>query len=194
MKELTSRQRQIVDISINIISERGIQDLTMKNLSSELGISEPAIYRHFESKQKILIAVLESFKHQNKLINEYVPYEGETAFQHLTRSIEMIMNKFNKNPAMSAVIFSEEIFQNQSELSEMVMNIMNSTIEFFTNLIDKGQKDNSIRSDIRKEELNVIVIGSVRHIVTVWRMSGFSIDLNESGKKLIKSLEVMIAS
>ena len=166
----------------------------MKNLSSELGISEPAIYRHFESKQKILIAVLESFKHQNKLINENIPYEGETAFQHLTRSIEMIMNKFNKNAAMSAVIFSEEIFQNQSELSGMVKNIMNSTTEFFTNLLQKGQEDGSIRLDIAKEDLSVIVMGSIRHIVTVWRLSGFSVDLDKSGKKLIKSLEVLIAS
>ena len=126
MNELTSRQRQIIDISIKIISERGIQDLTMKNLSNELGISEPAIYRHFESKQKILIAVLESFKHQNKLINENPPHEGETAFQHLTRSIEMIMNKFNKNPAMSAVIFSEEIFRHDPRLSERVSRIMDT--------------------------------------------------------------------
>ncbi len=194
MKELTNRQKQIIDISIKIISERGIQDLTMKNLSKELGITEPAIYRHFESKQKILIAVLDSFKHQNKLINENIQNEGETAFQHLQRSIEMIMKKFNKNPAMSAVIFSEEIFQNQSELSELVKNIMNSTIAFFTQLLEKGQQDGSIRSDIGKDELSVIVMGSIRHIVTVWRLSGFTVDLNKNAEKLIKSLEVMIAS
>ena len=194
MQELSSRQKQIIDISINIISKRGIQELTMKNLSSELGISEPAIYRHFESKQKILIAVLDSFKHQNKLINENVPLEGETAFQHLLRSIEMIMKRINKYPAMSAVIFSEEIFQNESELSEMVMKIMNTTVDFFAELIEKGHKDNSIRCDIEKEELSIIVIGSIRQIVTVWRLSGFSFDLNVSGQKIIKSLEVMIGA
>ncbi len=194
MNELTNRQRQIIEISINIISGRGIQDLTMKNLSGELGISEPAIYRHFESKQKILIAVLDSFKHQNKLINENTQNKDETAFQHLQRSIKIIMNKFSQNPAMSVVIFSEEIFQNQSELSGMVKNIMNSTIEFFTNLLQKGQEDGSIRKDITKEDLSVIVMGSIRHIVTVWRLSGFSVDLDKSGKKLIKSLEVLIAS
>ena len=193
MSDLSSRQKQIIDISIKIISERGIQDLTMKNLSSELGISEPAIYRHFESKQKILVAVLESFRHQNKLINENVPLEGETAFMHIQRSIGMIINRFNANPAMSAVIFSEENFQNQNELSDMVMNIMNSTIEFFTRLIQKGQEDGSIRTDIGKDELGVIVMGSLRHIVTVWRLSGFSVDLNKSGQKLVKSLELMIA-
>ena len=194
MNELTSRQRQIIDISINIISGRGIQELTMKNLSSELGISEPAIYRHFESKQKILIAVLDSFKHQNKLIDENVPHEGETSFKHLQRSIEMIMDKFKKNPAMSAVIFSEEIFQNQSELSGMVKNIMKSTIAFFTNLLQRGQEDGSIRADIGKEDLSVIVMGSIRHIVIVWRLSGFSVDLDRSGQKLIKSLEVLIGA
>ena len=194
MKDLTKRQKQIIDISINIISERGIQVLTMKNLSNELGISEPAIYRHFESKQKILVAVLDSFKHQNKLIHENIPLEGESAFNHITRSIEMIMNRFNKNHAMSAVIFSEEIFQNQNELSEMVSNIMNTTIGFFTNLLQKGQIDGSIRSDIGIDELSIIVMGSIRHIVTVWRLSGFSSNLCESGNKLIKSLEVIIAA
>ncbi len=194
MKDLTKRQQQIIEISINIISDRGIQDLTMKNLSSKLGISEPAIYRHFDSKQKILVAVLDSFKHQNKLIHENVPKESESAFQHLTRSIEMIMNRFNKYPAMSAVIFSEEIFQNQNELSLMISNIMNTTIGFFTNLLEKGQDDGSVRSDIGIDELSIVVMGSIRHIVTVWRLSGFSSNLIDSGNKLIKSLEVMIAA
>jgi len=193
MKDLTKRQKQIIEISINIISERGIQDLTMKNLSGKLGISEPAIYRHFESKQKIIIAVLDSFKHQNKLIDENKPREGETSFQYLQRTIEMIMSKFKNNPAMSAVIFSEEIFQNQSELSGMVKIIMNSTIEFFTKLLQNGQKDESIRSDILKEDLAVIVMGSIRHVVTTWRLSGFTADLDKNGKNLIKSLEVLIA-
>ena len=166
----------------------------MKNLSKELGISEPAIYRHFESKQKILISVLDSFQHQNKIIHENFRLEGETSFNHLQRSIQMIMHRLNNNPAMSAVIFSEEIFQGENELSEIVTKLMNSTTEFFTNLIALGQKDNSIRSDVTKEDLSIIVSGSLRHIVTVWRMSGFAIDLRESGKKLAKTLETVIGT
>ncbi len=194
MQELSKRQKQIIDISIHIISERGLQDLTMKNLSHELGISEPAIYRHFESKQKIIIAVLESFKHQNRLIETPLPIDGEQSFLHLTKYIEMIIKRLKDNPALSAVIFSEDIFQNQTELSDLVKNIMNSTILFFMNLIDKGQQDGSIRSDIEKDDLSVIVMGSLRQIVTVWRLSGFSIDLIESGNKLNRTLGVLIAS
>jgi len=191
--ELSSRQKQIINVSINIISKKGLRELTMKNISREIGISEPAIYRHYDSKQKILIAVLESFKHQNKLIDNNLILEGESSYEHLMRTITMIINKLKSNPAMSAVIFSEETFQNDNELSDIVTSIMNSTIEYFTNLLEKCQKDGSIRSDIGKEDLSVIVLGSIRHIVTVWRLSGFSIDLNESGQKLIKTMEVLVS-
>ncbi len=192
MQDLSKRQIQIIDYSIKIISERGIQELTMKNLSGELGISEPAIYRHFDNKQEILMAVLESFKHRNRLINDGNSNEEMTAFQHLQWVISGIFMKFAGNPAIAAVIFSEEIFHSESELAEMILGMMSSNKEFFQELIEKGQTDGSIRSDIRADELNIMVVGSVRYLVTVWRLSGLSFDLNESGDKLLKSWEVMM--
>ncbi|MDA3939781.1 MAG: hypothetical protein PF693_10780, partial [Spirochaetia bacterium] len=83
--------------------------------------------------------------------------------------------------------------QNQSELSEMVLELMNSNIMFFTRLIKRGQMDKSIRKDVEAGELSVIILGSIRHLVTVWRLSGFILDLNYSGKKLLRSLELMMA-
>ena len=59
---LTDRQQEIIDTSLEIISTIGIQGLTIKNLSKRIGISEPAIYRHYENKISILLAILDYFK------------------------------------------------------------------------------------------------------------------------------------
>ena len=193
MPELSSRQIQIIEASILIISEGGIQDLTMKNISKALGISEPAIYRHFENKQQIIMTMLESFKYQNKLISSGSIPEGVTGLEYLLETITGVFHKFIENPAISAVVFSEEIFQNENELSEMIREMMNDNNLFFTKNIMIGQADGSIRSDLDAEELSIIVMGSVRHLVTDWRLSEFSFDLLESGKKLLKSLEVLIS-
>ena len=64
MNNLTERQKEIVKTSIDIISDRGIQNLTIKNLSKKIGISEPAIYRHFKNKMEILLSVLSRFENQ----------------------------------------------------------------------------------------------------------------------------------
>ena len=67
-KMLSERQEQIIKASIDLIDNNGIQGFTIKNLSKAIGISEPAIYRHFESKFEILATILEIFKRQENKI------------------------------------------------------------------------------------------------------------------------------
>ena len=55
---LSERQLQIIEESIKLIDNKGIQGFTIKNLSKEIGISEPGIYRHFESKFVFFIKML----------------------------------------------------------------------------------------------------------------------------------------
>jgi len=66
---LSERQHQIIEESINIIDEKGIQGLTIKNLSKAIGISEPGIYRHFESKTEILLSILNNFKEMAEMLS-----------------------------------------------------------------------------------------------------------------------------
>ena len=61
MMRLTVRQNQIIDAALQLTSAGGIQNLTIKNVSSRLGITEPAIYRHFAGKSEIVKALIESF-------------------------------------------------------------------------------------------------------------------------------------
>ena len=58
MNELSKRQKEIINAALKLISEGGIQALTMKNLAKMLEITEPALYRHFENKHDILLNVL----------------------------------------------------------------------------------------------------------------------------------------
>ncbi|MBT3303065.1 MAG: TetR/AcrR family transcriptional regulator, partial [Bacteroidetes bacterium] len=64
----TDRQKEIVEVALELITEKGIQGLTIKNLSKKIGISEPAIYRHFDNKIQILISILEFFKDNTEQI------------------------------------------------------------------------------------------------------------------------------
>ena len=72
MTELTDKQKQIVEAAIELISEKSIQGLTIKNLSQKIGLTEGAIYRHFESKLDILLTILYSFQNEARnLLGNY---------------------------------------------------------------------------------------------------------------------------
>ncbi len=44
-KTLTPRQAEIVDAALKLIAEQGIQHLTIRNLSTAIGVTEAALYR-----------------------------------------------------------------------------------------------------------------------------------------------------
>ena len=84
----TERQQEIISTALDLISEKGIQGLTIKNLSKKLGITEPAIYRHFENKIQILIALLDLLKKNTSVIFEAELNSDETAVRKVERLFE----------------------------------------------------------------------------------------------------------
>ncbi len=193
MNTLTERQREIVDASIEIISKKGIQNLTIKNLSKKIGFSEPAIYRHFESKMEILLTILSMFENKMRKFNTLINSDKNSSLKQLNSIYRNLFSNFSKNPVLASVIFSEEIFQDDKRLSEKIYSIMDFNFEFILSIIKSGQRNGEIRLDIGAEQLVLIIMGSLRLIVKKWTLSDHSFNLKKDGEKLWKSINTMLS-
>ena len=189
----TERQKEITEVALELISEKGIQGLTIKNLAKKIGITEPAIYRHFNSKIDILIAVLDLFKQNTEEL-----FEKE--FNNDRKSIDKIEHLFTRHfatfsatPALVSVIFSEEIFRSEPVLIEKISEVMGKNDKIFTAIINNGQKTGEIRTDIEANHLSTLILGALRLFVKKWQLSTFSFDLSEEGKHLIDSIKLLIS-
>lgn len=60
----SERKAQVVEEATRLFSQHGYDKVTVKQLAGACGISEPAVYRHFESKSAIYEAVLDSLQHR----------------------------------------------------------------------------------------------------------------------------------
>lgn len=192
MENLTDRQSQIVSESINLISEMGIQGLTIKNLAKKIGVSEPAIYRHFSNKMEILLTILDSFKQDKQLVLTKISLNQISSMQKLETIYLHQFRTFTQNPALAAVIFSEEIFTNDDRLSEKVYQIMETKQEILRTIFEEGQRSREIRDDIPAEQIALIIMGSLRLLVTQWRLTQFSFSLEEKGIDLWHSVRKLI--
>ncbi len=191
-RNITDRQQEIIKVSLELISESGIQSLTIKNLAKRIGFAESAIYRHYDNKIQILIGILDLFKQSSESL-----FSGQLNVNaHTTVKIEQLfMNhfrKFSDNPSLVAVIFSEEIFRNEIELTEKVKGIMNKTVKTLETIIEAGQKKGEIRDDIAPTHLSVMIMGSLRMFVKQWQMSNYNFDLIEKGSELINSVKILL--
>jgi AcrR family transcriptional regulator len=59
-KVVEDRREQIIDAALRVFSQKGFTSATNKNIAREAGITPGLIYYYFESKEKLLQAVIES--------------------------------------------------------------------------------------------------------------------------------------
>jgi AcrR family transcriptional regulator len=185
---LSKKQEEIIEKSILIIDEKGIQGLTIKNLAKAIGTSEPAIYRHFDSKFAILCAILNVFK-ENISQNAYLISQNTAdPFDKMQFFYGNILNRFVKNPSLISVIFSEEIFQNETRLAEKIMEIQQLNEEIVKNLLENLKQTKQISQNTDIETFSLLFFGSLRHLVRQWKFGGHKFDLVEKGNILFATL------
>jgi len=189
----SERQAEIIEKSIEIIADKGIQGLTIKNLSKEIGISEPAIYRHFESKTAILIAILSTFEDMAEMLGLLMGNSEDTAIEKIEYLFSKMTDVFTGTPSLVSVIFSEEIFKNEDVLKQKITAILNKNEETIENIIKIGQEKGEVRTDIDFKNIALIFMGSLRLLVKRWDLNEYNFDLKEEGSKLTKSLQTIIA-
>ncbi len=194
MAEFTARQKEIIDAAIKLMHQGGIQHLTMKNIAEQLGISEPAIYRHFKNKRELLLSMLAQFKQRSGDHLRHARSLNTSGLKQLETIFLEHLGQFTTHPHMTAVVFSEEAFQDDKRLSEEVFSVMTTAHDMITDIISQAQQNKEIRSDIPKEHFALMILGTLRMLVKRWRLSGYSFDLKQESIHVWNSLKTLLVS
>ena len=191
MESLTKRQNEIVKASIKLISIGGVQHFTMKALAAQLGVTEPAIYRHFSSKRDIFIAMLLMIEETNKKFKKEIE-ENKPSLSLIEKMFVQNSKFFNENPEISSIIFSEEIFQNSKTLADKILNITKERNRLTLIVMDEIQKKGEIRDDVSAKKLTLMIIGTLRLEISTWKLSGFSYDLTEEVQETWAAIRTLL--
>ena len=87
MKAVINRKQQILEFATEAFSRDGFDRVTVKQLADQCGITEPAVYRHFPSKDAIYIAVLESLRDRIEYEELFSRLENENDLETLLNSV-----------------------------------------------------------------------------------------------------------
>lgn len=189
----TDRQIEIMEAATLRIDQYGIQELTIKNLAADLKLSEAALYRHFKSKNDIMLGLLSYFIFEMKeRITTILSKEDITPTEQLIQIFNSQIKTFLKKPAIVSVIFSEGIFQFNKDLSEKVSSMMELMHTHIDTIIKKGQDEGTYRELTGSGTISTIIMGSMRMTVLKWKLSGHKSDILKDGNTVLNGLLKMI--
>jgi TetR/AcrR family transcriptional regulator, fatty acid metabolism regulator protein len=191
--KFSERQIEIIEAATKRIDEHGIQDLTIKTLAADLNLSEAALYRHFKSKNEILLGLLTYFIEQMKDRLEVVLSNKERSPSELLKDVfNSQLKTFVQKPSIVSVIFAEGIFQFNKELSSTVTSMMELMQNHIEGIVKKGQADGSLSKLVGASTTTTIIMGGMRITVLKWKLSGHTSDLIKDGNKVLNGILTML--
>ena len=189
---ISDRQFEIIEAAGKILTASGVSGLTIKNLAKEMKFSESAIYRHFTSKEEIIIALLEYLarsmddRYTNAISIEQSPEEKfTTLFQNQ-------FSFFKKNPHFVVAVFSDGLLEESQRINETILKIMGVKMKHLLPIVIEGQQKNVFTNAITADELLHIVIGTFRLQMFKWRVANFQFDISKNGANMIQSVLTLI--
>jgi len=186
----TERQIQILNSALDIISENGIESLTMKNIGERLDISDAALYKHFKSKSDIFYGIADIFESESNDILNKIISKHTGCIDKIESFYKNRITKFSKKKSTTVVLFSSEIIKDKL-FKEKVYDIMKKHKKLLMGEIKKGQKSGEV-IDTDPEHIFNIIMGSLRLLVEKWRLSEFNFDLKKEGNNQWRSLNKIL--
>ncbi|HDP99905.1 MAG TPA: TetR/AcrR family transcriptional regulator [bacterium] len=184
------RREQIITEAIQIIHETGFSSLSIRELASRVGISEPAIYRHFKNKDDIIMGILNKMQEFGELIQQkLISVEGE--LEKIRQLFLLQLAYFEENQAMTTIMLSEEVFHLNEKLKHKLALITNSRYRMLMDLIKSAQAKKII-IDEDADNLALIIMGTVRVIIFQWKLQDFRFSLVQRGKSVVNMLLAML--
>lgn len=191
---ISERQLEIIASAGKILSLSGVSGLTIKNLAKEMNFSESAIYRHFASKEDIIIAMLDHLADTMDERYSKAVVENQSPKEKFKALFQNQFSFFNSNPYFVAAVFSDGLMEHSDRINRTILKIMAVKIKHLKPIVHQGQQEGVFTNSVSSEEIIHIVIGAVRLQMFKWRSSNFKFDIESSGNVLITLLLTLIAN
>lgn len=190
--EIKVRQLEIIEAAGEVLTESGLAGLTTKNLAAKMGFAESALYRHFKSKEEIIVTML-----------QYLAADMDQRLTNCVAGIDDPVDKlkavfndqfdfFEKHPHFLVAVFSEGLLEESKKINAAILQIMAIKRKHLLPVIKQGQIEGVFETSAPTEDLLHIIMGSFRLHMLQWRMTDFTFNVKQKGNKLIASILTLI--
>lgn len=158
-KSTDIRQAEIKSAVLSIIYKDGLKNVSTKNIAREVGISEGSIFRHFASKQAIILAIMDDVI--NDLIEQlrHISLENSPPADRLYKYLCNTINYLIENKGITILLFSEASYENDETLMTKLNNIFNNQRQFAAKIVSDGIAMGIWNEDISVEDFSSLYMG-----------------------------------
>lgn len=154
-----TRREQIIDAALQVVAEDGLGRFTTAAIAKVVGVTDAALFRHFESKEAIVLAAIDRI--ERALFADFPP-RHEDPVERLGAFFLARVRSVSALPGVADVMFSEQLAQAAGpEGVRQVRAMQHRTVAFIRDCLADAKQQGRLRDDAEPDDLFVLVRGAL---------------------------------
>ena len=180
-EEAEQTRLRILRAAEELFSQKGVQSSSLEQIARAAGVTRGAIYWHFKDKQALLQALSEKFAPpEDELTKAALEGTSEDIFVVFERSAERFLALFAADESRQNIftILSSDVAQDpETRLQGQMLT---------RRLAERAAASGILAEDVSPEEAGLILVVTMRGLLSEWLTSGRSFDLPAAGMKILR--------
>lgn len=183
------RQKEIIDVTLELAAEKGVKQLTTQAIADRIGIAQSTIFKHFKTRDAIFGAAIGWISTQLFRILEATAANGDMPEERLRTLIKKQLALMSSHKGLPRLLFSDRLHLESPALKKTVRQVMERYTERIAELLKTGMESGSFRKDLDPEGAARYIVASIQGLVVRWSIFDFSFAIDEEGEKLWNFLQ-----
>ncbi len=172
-KERTVSQQKIIDAARHVIISRGMENLTVREIASELNITDGALYRHFKGKKEIVSLLIDDIEETLLKAIDEAAAKTEKPLEKLENIFWSHLSYVEKRKGVSFIVINNTISMKDKGLQNKVYGVISKYLETIKKILSEGIKSGDFRNSMNLEASSTAFFGVIQCMVTLWGLSDY---------------------
>ncbi len=184
-KPADERKAEIVAAMLRLADEVGPDRLTTQSVANAVGLTQPAIFRHFATKKDLWRAVAAVIADRLTAAWDGALESSDDPAARIEALIAGQLAQIEAMPAIPSILFSRELQAENDDLRESVVALMTELVALLTRELASGQAAGVFDPDLPPADGALLLVSLVQGLGIRWTLGNRGFPLVGEGRRLL---------
>lgn len=162
--EPPSRREQILAAALDLLATTPLERLTTRAIASAVGVTQPALFRHFPSREALLVEVVDAVRAEMERAVSPLLASGGAPLDTCLALAGTLARYVDRKPGLPRLLFADQS-REQPELRLALQRLVSMQRALVSGLVESAIRDGSARPDVDPNAAATLFVGMLQAIV-----------------------------
>ena len=180
-----SRKQQIVETVLELVTARGAEAVSAQLVADAIGVTQPAVFRHFPTKEAMWVAVMDWLEQHLVAIYSAADDSGEASLVVLSRMFLEHVKLIERYPALAKLVFSDHLRLQYPSLQARFGKIHKAYAARLAAVINRAKSDGAVRDTVAAKDAATMFLSLIQGLGFQFAIARLPMKLSTEAERVL---------